>query len=134
MVRQGQIGEIIAAKPQERRRILEEAAGIAGLHSRRHEAELRLKAAEDNLTRLDDILQQIDTQTESFKNKRARRSATAALPPISAATVPCSPLFINGGGKGASSGRAQARSRSSRRRGENRGAGRDRQAAGDRRA
>ena len=50
MVRQGQIGEIIAAKPQERRRILEEAAGIAGLHSRRHEAELRLKAAEENLT------------------------------------------------------------------------------------
>ena len=73
MVRQGQIGEIIAAKPQERRRILEEAAGIAGLHSRRHEAELRLKAAEDNLTRLDDILQQIDTQTESLK-KQARQA------------------------------------------------------------
>src|SRR5208337_3073451 len=74
MVRQGQIGEIIAAKPQERRRILEEAAGIAGLHSRRHEAELRLKAAEDNLTRLDDILQQIDTQAESLK-KQARQAA-----------------------------------------------------------
>jgi chromosome segregation protein len=73
MVRQGQIGEIIAAKPQERRRILEEAAGIAGLHSRRHEAELRLKAAEDNLTRLDDILQQIDTQAESLK-KQARQA------------------------------------------------------------
>lgn len=74
MVRQGQIGEIIAAKPQERRRILEEAAGIAGLHSRRHEAELRLKAAEENLTRLDDILQQIDTQAESLK-KQARQAA-----------------------------------------------------------
>jgi chromosome segregation protein len=73
MVRQGQIGEIIAAKPQERRRILEEAAGIAGLHSRRHEAELRLKAAEDNLTRLDDILQQIDGQAESLK-KQARQA------------------------------------------------------------
>ena len=73
MVRQGQIGEIIAAKPQERRRILEEAAGIAGLHSRRHEAELRLKAAEDNLTRLDDILQQIDSQAESLK-KQARQA------------------------------------------------------------
>ena len=46
MVRQGQIAELIAAKPQSRRRILEEAAGISGLHSRRHEAELRLKAAE----------------------------------------------------------------------------------------
>ena len=43
LVRQGQIGEIISAKPQQRRRILEEAAGVAGLHSRRHEAELRLK-------------------------------------------------------------------------------------------
>jgi chromosome segregation protein len=73
MVRQGQIGEIIAAKPQERRRILEEAAGISGLHSRRHEAELRLKAAEDNLTRLDDILQQIGAQAESLK-KQARQA------------------------------------------------------------
>ncbi|HTV33599.1 MAG TPA: chromosome segregation protein SMC [Methylocella sp.] len=74
MVRQGQIGEIIASKPQERRRILEEAAGIAGLHSRRHEAELRLKAAEDNLTRLNDILQQIDGQAESLK-KQAKQAA-----------------------------------------------------------
>ncbi len=57
MVRQGQIGELISAKPQDRRRILEEAAGVAGLHSRRHEAELRLKAAEENLARLDDVLQ-----------------------------------------------------------------------------
>jgi chromosome segregation protein len=73
MVRQGQIGEIIAAKPQERRRIIEEAAGIAGLHSRRHEAELRLKAADDNLVRLADILQQIDTQAESLK-RQARQA------------------------------------------------------------
>ena len=71
MVRQGQIGEIIAAKPQERRRILEEAAGIAGLHSRRHEAELRLKAAEDNLTRLDDILQQIDYPSQGSQETGA---------------------------------------------------------------
>src|SRR5262252_5456942 len=74
MVRQGQIGEIIAAKPQERRRILEEAAGISGLHSRRHEAELRLKAAADNLARLNDILQQLDTQAESLK-RQARQAA-----------------------------------------------------------
>ncbi|HXW71893.1 MAG TPA: AAA family ATPase [Methylocella sp.] len=73
MVRQGQIGEIIAAKPQERRRILEEAAGISGLHSRRHEAELRLKAAEENLKRLEDILRQIDGQAESLK-KQARQA------------------------------------------------------------
>ena len=74
MVRQGQIGEIISAKPQARRRILEEAAGVAGLHSRRHEAELRLKAAEDNIVRLDDVMKQIDAQAESLK--RQARSAT----------------------------------------------------------
>jgi chromosome segregation protein len=74
MVRQGQIGEMISAKPQERRRILEEAAGVAGLHSRRREAELRLKAAEDNLTRLDDILQQIETQTKGLE-RQAKQAA-----------------------------------------------------------
>ncbi len=73
MVRQGQIGEIIGAKPQARRLILEEAAGISGLHSRRHEAELRLKGAEENLTRLEDVLKQIDAQVESLK-KQARQS------------------------------------------------------------
>ena len=56
MVRQGQIGELIAAKPRARRKILEEAAGIAGLHSRRHEAELRLRGAEQNLLRLEDVI------------------------------------------------------------------------------
>ena len=55
LVRQGQIGEIVNAKPEQRRRILEDAAGIAGLHSRRHEAELRLKAAEANLARVTDV-------------------------------------------------------------------------------
>ncbi|MHB2166946.1 chromosome segregation SMC family protein [Alsobacter sp. R-9] len=74
MVRQGQIGEIIAAKPQARRRILEDAAGIAGLHTRRHEAELRLQAAEDNLVRLEDVLQQIEAQVESLK-RQARQAA-----------------------------------------------------------
>ncbi|WOJ88278.1 AAA family ATPase [Methylocapsa polymorpha] len=74
MVRQGQIGEMISAKPQERRRILEEAAGVAGLHSRRHEAEMRLKAAEDNLLRLDDILQQIDVQAKSLE-RQARQAS-----------------------------------------------------------
>ena len=49
LVHQGRIGEIIQAKPEQRRRVLEEAAGISGLHARRHEAELRLKAAETNL-------------------------------------------------------------------------------------
>src|SRR3981081_666084 len=48
LVHQGRIGEIIAAKPEQRRRVLEEAAGVAGLHARRHEAELRLNAADQN--------------------------------------------------------------------------------------
>ncbi|HEV7293507.1 MAG TPA: chromosome segregation SMC family protein, partial [Devosia sp.] len=74
MVRQGQIGELIAAKPTARRALLEEAAGISGLHSRRHEAELRLRAAEQNLDRVDDIIGQIETQLETLK--RQARLAT----------------------------------------------------------
>ena len=73
LVRQGQIGEIIAAKPQARRLILEEAAGVSGLHSRRHEAELRLKGAEDNLLRLEDVLKQIDAQIDALR-RQARQA------------------------------------------------------------
>ncbi len=74
LVRQGQIGEIVNAKPEQRRRILEDAAGIAGLHSRRHEAELRLKATEANLARLNDVLGQLNSQVESLKRQaRAAR-------------------------------------------------------------
>ncbi len=74
LVRQGQISELIAAKPSNRRRILEEAAGISGLHTRRHEAELRLRAAETNLNRLDDIIGQIEGQLLSLR--RQSRQAT----------------------------------------------------------
>ncbi len=73
LVRQGQIGEIVNAKPQARRRVLEEAAGIAGLHARRHEAETRLRAAEANLTRVDDVIGQIETQVENLK-RQARQA------------------------------------------------------------
>jgi chromosome segregation protein len=75
LVRQGQIGELVNAKPEQRRRILEDAAGIAGLHTRRHEAELRLKAADNNLSRLNDILGQLNSQIESLKRqaRQARR-------------------------------------------------------------
>jgi chromosome segregation protein len=75
LVRQGQIGELVNAKPEQRRRILEDAAGIAGLHSRRHEAELRLRAAEGNLARLQDILNQLNGQIEGLKRqaRQARR-------------------------------------------------------------
>ena len=69
LVHQGRIGEIIQAKPEQRRRVLEEAAGIAGLHARRHEAELRLRAAENNLTRLEDVINQLAAQIEALKRQ-----------------------------------------------------------------
>ena len=62
LVRQGQIAELINAKPKSRRRILEEAAGISGLYQRRHEAELKLNASETNLSRVEDVLEQLNNQ------------------------------------------------------------------------
>ncbi|MBV2142594.1 chromosome segregation protein SMC [Falsochrobactrum sp. TDYN1] len=73
MVGQGRIGELIQAKPQARRALLEEAAGISGLHSRRHEAELRLRAAEANLERLEDVVGELGSQIESLK-RQARQA------------------------------------------------------------
>ncbi|MEZ5827234.1 MAG: chromosome segregation SMC family protein [Hyphomicrobiales bacterium] len=73
LVRQGRIGEIVNAPPQERRRVLEDAAGIAGLHSRRHEAELRLKATEANLARLADLIGQISSQLAAMR-RQARQA------------------------------------------------------------
>ncbi|MEE2693003.1 MAG: chromosome segregation protein SMC [Pseudomonadota bacterium] len=73
LVRQGQISELINAKPQNRRRLLEEAAGVTGLHSRRHEAELRLRAAEQNLERLDDVIGELENQ----KTQLARQARQA---------------------------------------------------------
>jgi chromosome segregation protein len=69
LVHQGRIGEIIQAKPEQRRRVLEEAAGISGLHARRHEAELRLRAAEQNLLRLEDVINQLATQMAALKTQ-----------------------------------------------------------------
>jgi chromosome segregation protein len=66
MVSQGKIGSLITAKPTDRRAILEEAAGIRGLHARRHEAELRLTAAENNLKKADDIMKQIELQLKNL--------------------------------------------------------------------
>ncbi|HEX9837008.1 MAG TPA: chromosome segregation protein SMC [Alphaproteobacteria bacterium] len=74
LVSQGRIGAIVSAKPADRRHLLEEAAGITGLHSRRHEAELRLSAAETNLTRLDDVIKALDEQLRGLK--RQARQAT----------------------------------------------------------
>jgi chromosome segregation protein len=69
LVHQGRIGEIIQARPDQRRRVLEEAAGISGLHARRHEAELRLKAAEQNLLRVEDVIGQLAAQTAALKTQ-----------------------------------------------------------------
>ncbi|WP_439154119.1 chromosome segregation protein SMC [Yoonia sp.] len=74
LVRQGQISELINAKPKSRRRILEEAAGISGLYQRRHEAELKLKGAEQNLTRVDDVIEQLAAQLAQL----ARQAKQAA--------------------------------------------------------
>ena len=68
-VRQGQIGLLISQKPLARRAILEEAAGIGGLHQRRHEAELRLRAAETNLGRLDDVIREVEGQLANLKRQ-----------------------------------------------------------------
>ncbi len=69
LVRQGQISELIAARPQNRRRILEEAAGIAGLHGRRHEALLRVTAAESNLARLEDLAREVEASQARLKRE-----------------------------------------------------------------
>src|SRR5580658_5566574 len=73
LVHQGRIGEIVQAKPEQRRRVVEEAAGISGLHARRHEAELRLRAAEQNLTRIEDVIAQLAGQVDALK-RQARQA------------------------------------------------------------
>lgn len=74
LVRQGQISELINAKPKARRRVLEEAAGISGLYARRHEAELKLQGAEQNLTRVDDVLEQLAQQLSTLQ-RQAKQAA-----------------------------------------------------------
>jgi chromosome segregation protein len=79
LVHQGRIGEIIQAKPEQRRRVLEEAAGISGLHARRHEAELRLRAAEQNLARLEDVIGQLSGQIDALKRQARQAMRYRAL-------------------------------------------------------
>ncbi len=74
LVRQGQISELINSKPKARRRILEEAAGISGLYQRRHEAELKLRGAETNLARIDDVLEQLGSQLSQL-TRQAKQAA-----------------------------------------------------------
>lgn len=74
LVRQGQISELINAKPKARRRILEEAAGISGLYARRHEAELKLKGSETNILRVADLIEQLSNQLSQL-SRQAKQAA-----------------------------------------------------------
>ncbi len=73
MVSQGRVGTLVSARPEDRRMVLEEAAGITGLHARRREAELKLRAAETNLTRADDTRAQLDQHLSALK-RQARQA------------------------------------------------------------
>ncbi len=74
MISQGRVGALVNARPDERRALLEEAAGITGLHARRHEAELKLQAAEQNLSRADDLKGQIESRLAELK-RQARQAS-----------------------------------------------------------
>jgi chromosome segregation protein len=74
MVSQGRVAALVNARPEERRMVLEEAAGITGLHARRHEAELKLRAAEANLTKAEELRVQLETGREGLR-KQARQAA-----------------------------------------------------------
>ena len=74
LVSQGRIGALINAKPIDRRTIIDEAAGITGLYARRHEAELRLRAAEQNLARVQDVLVALEEQHKGLK-RQARQAS-----------------------------------------------------------
>ena len=74
MVSQGRVGALVNARPDERRALLEEAAGITGLHARRHEAELKLRAAEQNLSRAEDLKGQIEARLKELQ-RQARQAS-----------------------------------------------------------
>ncbi|MGD0106808.1 MAG: chromosome segregation protein SMC [Rhodopila sp.] len=74
MVSQGRVGALVGAKPEDRRAVLEEAANITGLHARRHEAELKLRAAEANLGRAEDLRAQLESQLGNLK-RQARQAS-----------------------------------------------------------
>jgi chromosome segregation protein len=74
MVSQGRVGALVGAKPEDRRQLLEEAANITGLHARRHEAELKLRAAEANLARAEDLRAQLESQLGGLK-RQARQAS-----------------------------------------------------------
>lgn len=69
IISQNRVGQLIAAKPEERRLLLEEAAGITGLHARRHDAELKLRQTETNLSRAEDLRLQLEERLESLEGQ-----------------------------------------------------------------
>ena len=79
LISQGRVGALINAKPIDRRSVLEEAAGISGLHSRRHEAELKLRGAESNLQRLKDIMKQLNSQILGLKKQAKQAEAYKSI-------------------------------------------------------
>ena len=78
IISQGRIGSLVTAKPSDRRSILEEAAGISGIHARKHESELRLNAAENNLKRADELRRQQEKQLDNLK-KQAKEATKYKL-------------------------------------------------------
>jgi len=78
IISQGKIGSLVTAKPSDRRSILEEAAGISGIHVRKHESELRLNAAENNLKRADELRRQQEKQLDNLK-KQAKEATKYKL-------------------------------------------------------
>ena len=72
VIEQGRIGQILAARPSERRQLLEEAAGVTKYKSRRHSAELKLEAARQNLTRVDDVVYEVEKQRRTLKRQAAK--------------------------------------------------------------
>ena len=88
LISQGRIGQLVTAKPIERKTILEEAAGISGIHARRQEAETRLNAAENNLKRADELKKQQQKQLDNLK-KQAEEATTVSYTHL---TLPTSDL------------------------------------------
>ena len=76
LVKQGQVTELINAKPKDRRRILEEAAGISGLYQRRHDAELKLNNTELNVARVSDIVEQLESQIKALERQSRQAKNT----------------------------------------------------------
>jgi chromosome segregation protein len=89
LVSQGRIGAVIAAKPVERRLMLEEAAGISGLHARRKDAEQKLRATEANITRLDELLGEQEARASALRRQGACCRALSAMSKIRAARPGC---------------------------------------------